>query len=420
MTTAEQSSPSSTQALLSLPPGNDLLNDLIQEAIRSGRFDQAHRLLLSLVRADATNAQLWLLLAWTAPTHALARVFFKHLIDLEPAHPLALDGLSWSEVEWARLRNEHGNGSQPAAHQAAPAIVQAAIPPVEPARAYELPVAAPMLPPLPARDELGSAAPPRMQARGFGYLGFGVYLILYILGIAAAEAVTSFLNPQFGLVIHGGLLVLILLHASIGAEDEEQKFLFALALAPLIRLLSLSMPLLQFQFSYWYMVIGAPLLLSALLVLRLTGYKPSQVGLTLGKGLPLQIVVAFTGLGLGYLEYQILKPEPLVESFSLQNIWLPALILLVFTGFLEELIFRGLMQRAALATIKKLGPLYISLLFAVLHIGYRSLTDFVFVFLVGLFFSLVVGRTRSILGVTLAHGITNIALFLIFPFVTIP
>jgi membrane protease YdiL (CAAX protease family) len=132
--------------------------------------------------------------------------------------------------------------------------------------------------------------------------------------------------------------------------------------------------------------------------------------------LPLQIAVALTGVALGYLEYKILKPQPLVETFSLQAIWLPALILLVFTGFLEELIFRGLMQRASLPTIGRLGLVYVSLLFGVLHIGYRSLADLVFVFLVGLFFSLIVERTRSIFGVTLAHGLTNITLFLIFPF----
>jgi len=105
-----------------------------------------------------------------------------------------------------------------------------------------------------------------------------------------------------------------------------------------------------------------------------------------------------------------------VDSWSLEQVWLPALILLVFTGFLEEYIFRGLMQRAAGAVMARFGLIYVSLLFAVLHIGYRSLADFAFVFCVGLGFSLVAQRTRSIWGVTLAHGLTNITLFLIYPF----
>jgi len=152
-------------------------------------------------------------------------------------------------------------------------------------------------------------------------------------------------------------------------------------------------------------------------VKRVNGYKAAQVGLGWGKLLPAQVVIGLSGEGLGFVEYLILKPQPLVESFSLKTIWLPALILLVFTGFLEELIFRGLMQRASVNTLKKYGPVYISLLFAVLHIGYKSWVDLAFVFLVGFAFSIVVERTRSLVGVTVAHGLTNISLFLVFPFV---
>jgi hypothetical protein len=62
----------------------------------------------------------------------------------------------------------------------------------------------------------------------------------------------------------------------------------------------------------------------------------------------------------------------------------------------------------------------VSLIFAVLHFGYRSLLDVVFVLVVALFFSVVVSTTRSLIGVTVAHGLTNVALFLIFPFVLNP
>ncbi len=247
-------------------------------------------------------------------------------------------------------------------------------------------------------------------------LNFTTVLVLYMLGITLAEVLTSFVNPQVGLVVHGVLLVLILLHSAVRAGNKEQRFLLALGMAPLIRLLSLSMPLLNFDFMYWYMIIGIPLLVAAWVVYRLSGYKATQVGLAWGELLPAQIVIGLSGIGLGFIEYLILKPQPLAESFTLGDIWLPALILLVFTGFLEELIFRGLMQRASVNTLKKYGPLYISILFAVLHIGYKSWVDLVFVFLVGFAFSVVVERTRSLIGVTLAHGLTNISLFLIFPF----
>jgi len=98
---------------------------------------------------------------------------------------------------------------------------------------------------------------------------------------------------------------------------------------------------------------------------------------------------------------------------------LPALILLFSTGFLEELLFRGIMQRTATETLSQFGLVYVALVFAALHIGYKSIPDLIFVFTVGLFFGWTVQKTHSILGVTLAHGLTNIILFLVIPFLSI-
>jgi len=119
---------------------------------------------------------------------------------------------------------------------------------------------------------------------------------------------------------------------------------------------------------------------------------------------------------IGYLEYLILKPEPLIKTFTWAH-WLgAALILLISTGFLEELIFRQMMQKTAVKRLGKLfGIVYVAAIFAVLHIGYSSFTDVLFVFAVGLFFGWAVDKTGSIVGVTLAHGLANITLFLIFP-----
>ena len=107
---------------------------------------------------------------------------------------------------------------------------------------------------------------------------------------------------------------------------------------------------------------------------------------------------------------------PMVAEFTWQAVWWPALIFLVCTGFVEELIFRGVLQRSAVALWGWRGIIYVSLLFAILHIGFLSWIDVVFVFAVAVFFAWVVKRTGSLLGVTLSHGITNIVLYLVAPF----
>ena len=98
---------------------------------------------------------------------------------------------------------------------------------------------------------------------------------------------------------------------------------------------------------------------------------------------------------------------------------MPALVLLFATGFLDEFIFRAILQRTATATLGPLAILYVSLIFAILHIGYRSGTDLLFVFLTALLCEWVVRGTGSIMGISVCHGIGSIALLLLSPSVPV-
>jgi len=247
-------------------------------------------------------------------------------------------------------------------------------------------------------------------------------LVLIVLAILAFITVAEYLSTtlatvQIGLVGHGLALVGLLLLAALLEDPAEQRVYLTLAFAPLIRLVSLSMPLQGLPMRYWYLLVGAPITLSIIMVMRYGKFTRQEVGLTGSKWF-LQILFGVVGVGLGYIEYLILRPEPLAAEFTPRAIWFPALILIVFTGFLEEIIFRGLMQTAFAAKIGRwLGMLLISILFAVLHLGYQSLLDVAFVFLVAILFALVTEWTGSIWGVSLAHGLTNVTLFLVFPFI---
>ncbi|MFX1536196.1 MAG: lysostaphin resistance A-like protein [Promethearchaeota archaeon] len=151
------------------------------------------------------------------------------------------------------------------------------------------------------------------------------------------------------------------------------------------------------------------------MVVRRLGYTRWEIGLNLNK-LPYQFLIMLTGVPFGIAEYYILKPSPLVDSSTWEGMLLPALILIVCTGFVEELCFRGVMQLSAGEALGQWGWIYIAVLFAAMHIGYLSIWDGIFVLAVGLFFGLMVNKTRSIIGVTLSHGITNVILYLVAPF----
>jgi len=244
-----------------------------------------------------------------------------------------------------------------------------------------------------------------------------IYLWLYFSAITAAELVTTCVNPIYGIACHGLLLFGLLLHAAMICRKEFNIMYLALALAPLIRIMGMSMPLVRISPVYWYLAISIPLFAATAFVVQLTGLKSRDIGLAVGN-LPVQILVALIGVPLGLIEYTILKPAPLVVEMTWQQIWLPALILLICTGFLEELIFRGVIFRAVVETFgRSFAVLHTSFIFAALHIIHRSPVDLVFVFTVALFFSVVVNFSRSLLGVSLAHGLTNIGLYLIWPFI---
>ena len=242
--------------------------------------------------------------------------------------------------------------------------------------------------------------------------------VLYALAIAGAELITAAVNPMGGIIFHTVVLLALLGHASLSSKDPRHDVYLALSLAPLIRILGLSVPLAPFSQIYRYLIITVPLLAATFVIIKMLGYSRSEIALTIGKmrvQLPIQLLVGATGIGFGLIEYYILKPEPLIDALAWQEILLPAFILLVTTGFVEELVFRGVIQRACVKAFGTWGLFYVTIIFTVLHIGYFSVLELAPAFFVGLFFSWVVRKTGSLLGVTLSHGIANITLYLIIP-----
>ena len=65
----------------------------------------------------------------------------------------------------------------------------------------------------------------------------------YITFIVFAETVTSFVDPSYGLFLHSLILVSLLVLSSLKYGENPSKLYLSLSVAPLIRIISISMHL---------------------------------------------------------------------------------------------------------------------------------------------------------------------------------
>lgn len=242
----------------------------------------------------------------------------------------------------------------------------------------------------------------------------------YMLVITAAELLIAYGIKQ-GIAIHGVLIFALLLHAIRAVEKDKNlaQFLITLILAPLIRILSLSMPLTQFSRISWFMIISVPIFIAAFTCMALLELRPKDIGLSLParRYAAVEATVILLAFPFGIAEYLILKPAPLPElELNFPNLLSVSLMFFVCTGFLEELIFRGLMQYTAVRWMGTwTGILFVSVIFGVLHIGNLALPDCLLAFAIGFIWSVTRERTGSIFGISISHGMTNIILFVLGP-----
>lgn len=240
--------------------------------------------------------------------------------------------------------------------------------------------------------------------------------IIYMLLLVAAEVSVAYYNLQVGLILETLILFALLVNSSIHVSYNFAVLLRSMMALPIIRIIGLSIPLMQIQPLYWFPIISIPLFAAAYTIMRSQGLSLKNVGFVWGN-IPVQFLIATSGIFLGTLEYIILQPKPLIGTLDVQNLIAASIILIISTGLAEEVLFRGILQKNSINVFGTFyGLLYMAMLFTILHIGWQSFYDLIFVFGVALFYGVIFYKTKSLVGVTLSHGISNTFLFLIVPF----
>lgn len=243
-----------------------------------------------------------------------------------------------------------------------------------------------------------------------------VVALLYLLLISLAEIIAALYHPFWGILSHVVILFGLIVHATLNIDNPMGKMLLSLTLAPMIRIASYTVPLIPLRPFASYVLIYFPIAVATYFVMRCLNLKAAEVGLRFRGMYPFHFLTALTGVVFGIVEYLILRYPPMIPYLSWTNAWLPGITLLLTTGFVEEFVFRGTMQRACAEALGRWNLVYISFLFAIFHVIHKSVLDIILVFFIALFFAWAVKKSGSIVGVSLAHGVTNVVLFLIAPF----
>lgn len=240
-------------------------------------------------------------------------------------------------------------------------------------------------------------------------------LLVYLFALGYAERTVYFVDPARGLVLHAYLLVGLILVVSAEWDHAQYRYLLAFAIVPLMRMIGLAVPLSYFPLGFWYVLVSLALVVAVMIFAQRLALSSSDLGLKLDR-LLVQLLVALSGILVGVGQYFLLGEALSTEgSRQFSSIALGVVLLLGY-GFVEELIFRGLLQHVAEKILGVgVGWVFVAAVYAVLSLGSYSLGSMAVAFGVSLLFSWAVWRTGSLLGVSLAHGLANIVLFLILP-----
>jgi len=226
-------------------------------------------------------------------------------------------------------------------------------------------------------------------------------------GIVIAEII-NFFNSEISLFIHFLVLIIILTRIVLSKKDF---FLISLALLSLLRVVNYSMPIFFPLTIYRFPLVYSSVFLSVYLVIRFLKLSPDVIGLTLKKWYIYIPAGFFFGILLAIPEYLILQPERLITDYSITSVLTLSIIMYIFIGLTEELVFRSAIQSSLEIEFgKPKGLLLATVFFSVMHIAY-GVSEFIYIFFAGLLIGYIFQKTRSLLFVTTIHGTTNTVVF---------
>ncbi len=244
-------------------------------------------------------------------------------------------------------------------------------------------------------------------------------IYLPVSGIWAGEIMMFFGHVYPGLAIHIiNLQVLTLLLIFSRFPLKIKMIHQSLILLLLLRIVNLAMPQFFTLTLMWYPLTYGIMYIAVYTVIKNQNISDAELGLNsyrLHIYLPAALII---GTAAALIEYSILEPLPLIENTGISNLILIALVMFMFVGVIEELIFRSILLTRLEKVFDPLTALLLSgTLFGIMHSGYGRVDEILFAGFFGVIIGYVFQRTRSFPFIMVIHGTANILLFGILPII---
>jgi len=246
-----------------------------------------------------------------------------------------------------------------------------------------------------------------------------MFIVVICIIISGFEYVFAYQNVAYGIVIALGLAVMVYFMISVLRLDQRITACGeSLALIPLYVLFTSSLPWFFINQQYLLPAVYSCILgLCAWHVYHKNLSLKEIFGFSKKTLLRYSLIGLMLGIPLGIGEYFVLQPAPAFPAFAVKYLLRDTVYMLGFVAIGEELLFRGLIQRSLSSAFGwKWGVFIASLLFAVMHLTWRSIPELIFVFVAGLIFGLLYYRTKSLVAPIVAHGVTNVVLVSVLPY----
>jgi CAAX protease family protein len=248
---------------------------------------------------------------------------------------------------------------------------------------------------------------------------------VYGAAFLVAEVTIAYVSIITGVVLHSIILIVAVQHGIFlegsrtwrehGAYSNLLFFLLCWPLANLTRLAGVGLPLQFLPIQIRPGIVALVLEFGVVSALLASGLSWQDLGLRLTTARP-EMLMAASGLPLGLIAFLLTPRTPLGQSHGAIAL-LVSTVLVACVGASEEIVFRGLLQRASVGMLGWLGVPFTAVLSAATVLTERSFWLVVYALLVSFFFGVWVYHRRCMVGVAVAHGLIAATTYVIWPHV---